>query len=170
MDLTKIVGWVKLSSQQLSAVLLFSAFVLSFLIFGTDDHLEALGLRDFRAEYRTWLGLGLIFALATILVRGVNWALLQAKRWLGLKHMEPRLHDLTRAERGILREFVDKQTRTLRLHANAGVVQGLASASVIRRTTGINVWSHDADYNIQSWAWAHLNKHPDLVADREEIQ
>ena len=168
MDFAKLIDWLKLPTQYFFVVLLFCGLVLGFLMIAPEDVLKALGLRDFRTEYRTWLGLGLIFAAATLLIRGGNSILQLVKRWLTLRRMKGRLHNLTPEERAILVRYLMEQSRTQRLPADDGVVRGLVTAGVIDRSSGINVWFYDADHNLQSWAWDYINKHPGLVEEPEE--
>jgi hypothetical protein len=68
MDFIKFIELLKLSTQQLFWLCLFSSVVLSLLRFLTEESLESLGLRDFRTEYQTIIGLLWILSLSGLVV------------------------------------------------------------------------------------------------------
>ena len=162
MDVSKLTEWLKLSSEHLVGVLLFSSAVLGTLILAPDDWLRALGLAEFSNEYRTWLGLLLVLSTALLIVRLVTavfrWSRQEVVLRRNVRRRRQRLHTLTGPERGILAKYVKENTRTQYLDVTDGVVRGLEAEQIIYRPASLSANYTVFAYNIQPWAWDYLNQ------------
>ena len=167
MNPLRFTEWLKLSTQHVVSLFIFFVIVFAVLIFASDNVLETLGLREFRADYRLGLGLGLLFASAALLTRLFNSALepvriaLRERRILGMRRR--RLHSLTPEEREVLRAYIQGDTRTQYLAIEDGVVSGLESAAILYRASNVGGGLRGWAYNIQPWAWDYLREHPGLL-------
>ena len=172
MDVTKILDWLKSSTTHLFWLLIFSSVVLSLLSFAPDNILAALGLRDFRTDYRTWIGLTWILSFSGLVVtvsKSVSqWAKSEITWRQNLKRGQERLHNLTPHERAVLRPYIEKNTRTRTLGIDDGVVQGLVAEEILYRPSHVSRHNVSFDHNMQPWAWAYINRHPGLVEGTEE--
>jgi len=75
-----------------------------------------------------------------------------------------RLHNLSSDEKEILRDYREKDTRTRPFSMFSGLSKDLEIASVLYKSTIINdPGRRTYDYNISSWAWDYLKKHPELL-------
>jgi hypothetical protein len=172
MEFSKIIEWLRLSTQQLFWLFLFSSVVLSLLSFAPDTALDALGLGDFRAAYRTWIGLLWILSFCGLVVTVVKsvyhcTSSVVIKRQ-NLKRLQERLRNSTPPERSILRRYIEGNTRTQKLAIDDGVVQGLMSEKILYRSSQVGDIMMRFDHNIQPWAWDYLKKHSELVKEPEE--
>jgi len=82
------------------------------------------------------------------------------------------LHDLTVAEKSILRYYISQGTKTQRLPVECGEVQGLEVSRIIARVSTISRGGTEFDYNIQPWAWKYLQQNQHLIEaprDRSHI-
>ncbi len=165
---SKFTEWLKLSTQQLLWLLLFSSLVLSVLSFAPDSALATFGLRDFRAEYRTWIGLSWLFAFSGLVIwvgRSVyQWAKSKITIRQHIQKMQQRLHNLTPDERDILRGYIADNTRTQNLRTDSGVVNGLVTERILYRSSQIGTL-YRIDHNINPLAWDYLKKHPELLVN-----
>ncbi|MDA0988382.1 MAG: superinfection exclusion B family protein [Chloroflexi bacterium] len=172
MDIGKIIEWLKLSTQQLLWLLLFSSIVLGLLIFASDSALAALGLSGLRADYRTLIGLLGILSFSGLIVTVGKSASQFAKSEIvqrqNLKRRQERLRNLTPPERTILRKYIEENTRTQYLSINDGVVQGLIAETILYQSSRVSVWELAFAHNVQPWAWDYLNRHPELVKETKE--
>ena len=109
MDIPKIENWLKLSPHQFFTLFLFSAIALGLLTFASDDFLQDLGLRDFRSDYRLWIGLGLILSFTGIVTLSgkvlFQWARQNYRSRRALSLGQKRLHSLTTEEQAILVQY-----------------------------------------------------------------
>jgi hypothetical protein len=86
-------------------------------------------------------------------------------RWKQKRQLEAwqvRLHHLTPEEKDVLRTYIATPTNTQYFAINNGVVAGLVAEHVIAQLSGpVDYCPH----NIQPWARAYLNAHPELLAE-----
>ena len=167
-DFSKIADLLKL----LPTYLLPMALVSGFLVFAPDDVLAVFGIQGFRADFRPWIGIVFLASAFVLLVRGGHDSFAWVKKKIVLRksveQMQKRMHDLTPAEKDILRKYVAEETRTQRLRVGDGVVQGLVQVGVLYRSTGVGETGPGGapvfDYNIEPWAWDYLRNHLELLS------
>jgi hypothetical protein len=172
MDLSKLTDWIKLEPRYLFAISLATAF----LLFLPNQILQQIGLDQLRDNYRPWIGGGFLIAivlyLTTGLSKGITWIAGERERRSALRDRNKQLEKLTIPERQILKGFIDGKTRTRYLDINSGVVNGLVAKDVIYRAADMALdlygFGFHCDFNMQPWAWEHLNKHPELLHIAEE--
>lgn len=161
--LTKILDVLKLSATPALAV----AFASGVLLFGGDRLTAALGLTEVMPTIRPWVGAGfvvsvtLLFAYAATAVG--RWI---KKRWTWAaneRNLRKRLHNLAPDEQDVLSRFLLERRKCLSFDMKDGLSQGLAAAEILFRSSGVGDAIDGFDFSIQPWAWAYLNKHPELV-------
>jgi Super-infection exclusion protein B len=87
-----------------------------------------------------------------------------------LTRLQDRLRHLTAAEQAVLRGFIGGATRTQSLYWMNGVVVGLEAEKIIYNTAPYGREGLPCPYNMQNWAFTHLNEHPELIGlDRSQI-
>jgi hypothetical protein len=168
-DVTKVLATLRLTPVVAAAILFFCAGGL----FLPDAVLAALGVLGLRQSYRGWLGAGLLFSVALLLAHAVGpvtrWVSGRCKYGVMIREGKKYLLHLTPSEKAILRPFLSANTRTQTLSVQDGVLRGLEDAHIIFRATGILVGPRlHTDYNIDSWAWDHLRRRPELLRDAED--
>jgi len=107
---------IAVSAKTTAMVSLGCATALAFLVFGSDNVLKSLGLMEFRADYRLWLGLLLIFSTVSLGIHVVVFVWEKAsraiRRQLVIRGRRRGLHSLTEPEKKILRGFIVLETKT----------------------------------------------------------
>lgn len=73
------------------------------------------------------------------------------------------LHLLTREEQDVLRQYIEKQTRTQNLIRANGVVAGLETNGIIGRPITSTPPGIPCAFNMPLWVYLYLIEHPDLV-------
>jgi len=163
MDLSQLTSWLKLPQRVLWALLCCSAL----LLWGPDWFVSGLGLEQFIATYRMYLGVAFLLLLAATLPTPIQWAgNLALEKWRSQKLLQARraqLKDLTPEEKEILRNYIEKNTRSQYLDAVDGVTARLEGAGIIYRAANLSHAYTDFAYNIQPWAWEHLRENPHLL-------
>ena len=164
MDLTRFARWLFELPQRI--VWAFVAIV-GLTLWGPDRFVTGLGLQEFIDDYRQWIGVAFLVLVGIALPNAVEGVRRQALQWWRdrryLRDAEKRLHDLTEAEKKVLRHYVTDNTRTQNLDMTNGVTSGLVSASVIYQAANISVGLTIFAYNIRPWAWDYLREHPELL-------
>jgi superinfection exclusion protein B len=149
---------IKLAPRYLIAV----GGVAAVLLFSSDNFLKRMGVNDFTQKNRTWLALLFMLSIACIVVEIGSWIF----RWFRhesirteiTKAAEKRLHNLTEAEKQILRFYIAEQTKTNVLRFDDGVVQGLVSVGIIYQAASVGNVLEEFAYNISDFAWDYLRR------------
>jgi len=161
--LKTIIEFLKLAPRYLIALGLMAAC----LLFSPDSFLKKMGVSQFVQDNRSWLGLLFIGTTALFLVSIAGDILKSLKRWRlnrrAYAQITDRLNHLTEDEKQILRYYIAKQTRANTLRMDDGVVQGLAAAGILYRSTSMGSVVEGFGYNISDTAWEYLNVFPNLL-------
>ena len=173
MDYSKIIDFLK--QPQFVFVL---SVTTGFIIFLPDSVVQKMGLFQIRSTFLPYISI--IFLISTALfttqssVKGFAWFRARRKKESDLRSRLKSLETLTREERDILRNFIERQSMTQRLNVDSGVINGLMMKGIIyraadRATSGFadnNYYGrvYGCDHNMQAWAWEYLNKHPQLLS------
>ena len=165
MDFTKLFDWISLSSGRLLAVSSIILVASGFLVFGPDQLLEALEIDQINVDYRPWPGLALLLSGIATIVSGATSLNPFLNRTIRNWQRPRRLRNLTPEERGVLRGYVERQTRTRMFKLENGIVKGLVHADVIYLASGDGYVLEGFAHNIHDWAWDYLQKHPNLVSE-----
>jgi hypothetical protein len=161
--LEQLIKILKLSPIYVAAIALFSALAL----IAPNALLEWFGVLDKAQHYRQWISVAFLAAVSLLAVHLAveigrvvrNRTRRREAHELALK----RLHRLTEGEKQILRFYVSEQTKTNKLRATDGVVNGLVDAGLIYLATDLWHPLMGLDHNISEFAWEYLNAHPDLL-------
>lgn len=164
MELPNLPDWLKISSTHLFAI----AAAAAVLLFSPLPVLSALGLAQFVAYFRMWIGFALLICGAVLVARGLASVIALVKtrsqRSRMMKRKQARLHKLTPDEATVLAGYLGDETRTQYFQLTNGVVQGLLAEGIVFRVSTEGSWLRGFAYNIQPWAMDYLTAHPELVA------
>jgi len=161
--LEQIATWLKPSAKHALPV----AIVTSVLLLAPQPVMDRLGLTELVNAYRMWIGLGCLFSVALLASLSVFALKEPFVKWLrmksNLKAAKAYLRRLTPGEKRTLAKYVCFNTKSQNLDCQSGIVNGLADAHVIYQSASIGSLISGFAYNIQEWAWAELNAHPELL-------
>jgi hypothetical protein len=162
---TKLIDWIKQPPRVVAAIALACAIIL-FSPSRVQDAVHVTSILNTIGPY-----IGIVFILAcTLLITSVisfsySWCQKQIL-CLRVKRLRVQsLSDLTPIEKQILRYYILKSTKTQKLPLESGVVAGLVAKQIISRATMFSREGTDFDYNIQPWAWSHLNENRNLIEE-----
>ncbi len=157
-----IFGWLKIPANYFLPILVASAFGL----FASDDLLQFIGIAVWRTDGKPYLGSVFIVSLAIVgchfgtLV--VQWLVAKYEYALGILRARKSLKCLSTEEQKVLARYLRGKTRTQLFHIDDGVVRGLVASKILYAAlTQGDIYKFPI--NMQPWAWAYLNKHPELV-------
>jgi len=140
-----------------------------FVLFMPDNCVSLFGLDEIRKTDRAYFGVAFILLTVLLMCRAIPLVHKRYQGHLTLKRWHKRLHDLTPAEKDILREYLYGKTRTVHLDITGGVAAGLEAANIIVRFSSVGYPAGAQEilcaYNIQQWAWDYIRKHPVLLKD-----
>jgi hypothetical protein len=147
--------------------IIIGAFAVdAFLVFGPDSFLKKIGVLTYREKGKPYFGW--LLALLSVWIVAAIAGFIQEKlqSYFFLRTMKKRLSVLTTQEKNVLRRYIEGETRSQYLDIGSPLVQGLAAEGIIYRATSMSSPMHGFGafgFNIQPWAWEHLNKHRDLL-------
>jgi hypothetical protein len=128
---------------------------------------EFLGINEFRTTYHSWIGVAALVAtayiIAGVLFDAMVWVFSQLKSRRSLRHMQVQLYRLTPDERRCIHQYIEKQTQTVTLNHDDGVVNGLVAKDIIYRA-GVG-GTFTAPFNLRPWVYDYLSKHPESILD-----
>jgi len=149
--------------------LLALSIICGFPLFAPDSLLEFLGILELKESVHSYLGAGFIIFVSLLLARFVQWLSNIGTNKRQIRKYQKLLHKLSPEEKAVLKQFLDKDTKTVTLDMSSGVAGGLRAQHVLYPSTNIGVGGTYLDHNIQPWAWDNLKKHPKLLeGSREE--
>ncbi len=163
MDFFRIIDWLRLGTAGATAALIAS----SLLLFTPDDILDDLALLKVRDDYGVWAGFTFLSGASVLGAQVAGWGfktLRDAVRgWRQLRTLRGRLHSLSESERRILRGYIDEGSRTQYFELSDGVVRELERFQILWRPSELSQAFTSFAFNIQPWAWDHLQEHPELL-------
>lgn len=163
MDLSKLIEWVKLKPRHFFTL----AFATGVVLFAPGQAIDRLGMTEFVADYRGWMGLAFLVSFAAWLSYGISHVssaiLFRLGLWRSVRAGREYLKVLSPPEREILRQFIQGDTKTVNLDLASGDHHQLELNNVIYRPRSVSQRLTYFDYNIQPWAWDYLRKHPGLL-------
>jgi hypothetical protein len=163
--LGKLADLVKLSPRYVVPL----AIALALLLFGPRWLLDGLGARPFVLQSRPYLGATLLLFVVMMLHAWIppsaQWVVSWVKQQFTLRALRARTHDLSDAEKAILRGYFDEGTNTQYFDLSDGVVSGLEHAKIIYQASIVGQDMTIFAYNLQLWARTYLRAHPELLYD-----
>jgi hypothetical protein len=170
MDASKFLEAIKLSPKYLLPIVIVSGF----LLFAKPEILDIFGLAKLSTAYRPYIGGVLLLSAALAVSNGLvslyKWYVKRRVWSKRIKSAKKRLHNLTYAEREILRRYIGGNTRTQYFQLENGVASGLALEHIIFRSSNVGNLDDGWAFNIQPWAWKYLNERRDLLFTKEELE
>ena len=168
-------GWHYLAVAVASAVLLFAP----------ESFLGVLGVREFVASQRQWVGLALLASLPLALFSGIKWRVEEATRKRRkeeeerdrireearreeerLDQLEGVLRNLGDDEWDVVNDFLDANAGTRRYRIEHGAVQGLVAKGVLFRPHQMTTDPRHLNYGMNTWVSEMLRKKPHLQRRR----
>ena len=142
------------------------AVASGILLLGPPWLIARMGLQEVVSARRELIGLGCLAATAALLVTQVlPWSIALVTRrleqWSDFKKGKKRLHDLTRSEKNILKQYLARESRTLVLDGRSSATVALQRTEVITRTGDLEDTLTGMTFTISPWAWNYLrtNRH-----------
>jgi len=160
--------YLKLLISQNPKVLLGIALFCSVAIVTPDYLLREIGFLPFTGSARQWLYIVLLLSVSLLsshLVFGL-FPIFKARLngWIIVHRGKRRLKDLTKAEKEILRGYIQGDTMTQTFDCTDGDVLALEHEHIIYRASVLSQGFTDFPYNIQQWAQQHLKRNPELLS------
>ena len=161
---TKVIDWIKQPPRVVAAI----AIACAVILFSPEKAQDAICVTPILKTIGPYIGIVLVLACALLVTSFVSfsysWSEKQILR-LRLKRFRVQsLSDPPSREEGTWL-FHLRKTKTQRLPLESGVVAGLEARQIIARATIVSHSGTDFDYNIQPWAWNHLNKNRNLIEE-----
>lgn len=168
-DLSKIAEWINLKPRFWFGILLLS----SSLLFLPSESLDRLGLKDFRDSQRSWIGLVFLgsivflgsYAAEEVWITGKKIYLERRQ----LKSWHDQIANLSPPEKLVLREYIENQETTRYFEISDGIVNGLVAKKILYCASNIGAYYTSFPFNLQPWAWKHLNEHPEILSDLSSV-
>lgn len=141
-----------------------AAIASGFLAIAPIGWIERLRLTSFVGSYGVYIGVTFIISASLLIVHLICSPFLA--RWLtrhlGYRTNRQRLYNLATDEKSVLLRYIDGKTRTQTFRGNQGVITALTKSNVLY-LAGLTDARGLEIHNIHYWAWAYLNKHPDIL-------
>jgi len=137
-----------LNKRILVILLLVILMVSSFLLFSPYNYLDKIGLTEFRNNYKSWIGLAFLLSLVICLVICV---VVIIERIIENKRI---IHHL--------KKFIDSDKQTQYLNSRDEAVCDLTKKGIIEQLLSFGS-VQNTPYNIKSWIFDYLKKHPKLL-------
>jgi len=164
MDLSKFIEWIKLSPRYIFPFLIISGFFL----FAPEHVLSIFGLSTFTTQYKPIIGIIFLFSSALLLshwfIEIWKWLVKGIKNTRAKKNFKHKLHQLTAAEKLILRDYLRNNTKTQYYSMTNGIVSGLELEGILYKASNIG-HVYKFAFNIQPWVWNYLKKHPETLEE-----
>ena len=163
-DPTKWVEYLKLQPKYILPVFLVCLFVL----YAPDSILNILGLDKVLDEYRILPGILFILSFSVLLVHLLLQAYTRIQTQVRLRRETRQrrraLTSLSPAEKALLRQYMEMETKTMSLSIQDGVARGLEAVGILDRVSQLALGhSFSTPFNLQPWVWDELRENPELL-------
>ncbi|MEE6367191.1 superinfection exclusion B family protein [Escherichia coli] len=163
MKIKDILEILKLPLKYLIAIFL----VLASLLFLPNEYIMKLGIEAIVQKYKMLIGLAFLCDALFIITHVLDYLFKFIRAWVKYKSIvregKKRLSNLTEDEKVILRKFIENGSRTSYLSIRNGNVIELVNSKIIYRSGEVSVYDFNFAYNLNQWAWDHLNKNKKLL-------
>jgi hypothetical protein len=164
--LGKLKDWLTLGVVPLSGVAIASAVVL----FAPSQFIHTVGLDQLISVAQPYVG-GAFVLSSSVLISMAGKTVWDAvvrsplKQALEIRVLRKELMALTDDEKEVLARFINGRTRSQNLSIQDAVVLGLQQRRILIRigNVGLPGYGMMFPYQIQPWAWEHLNRYKDLL-------
>ena len=162
-DPAKLLDALKLSPR----ILLGVAIATGVALFAPIAFLKQLGLENLVASGRGWIGAAFLISaalfLAYALTKPAEMIATQIGQWSALRKARKSLKQLSPQEKRVLKDYLDRKESIRTYQISDGVVQGLYRKQILYLPSSVSVHGQWFAYNIQTWAYEHLTKQPQLL-------
>lgn len=146
-----------------TAFLLALSIVLALLLFLPDNIAQPLAVKEFRDNYRKFLGPAFLLMVAFTATKCIMAAAHSVRQHSAKDARLRQLHRLTPEERGYLAAFILQQRNTIYVAPSDGVAGGLEAKAIIYRASNAFNVLEGPGYNLQPWAREYLEKNRHLL-------
>lgn len=161
--LPKLMEFIRLPLIYIAAFLLSS----SCFIFFPDKLLIDLGVKSFRDNYRSYIGIVFIFSLSILVVSLLSSIMKSAKkkyRWYkSLRISKKALKELNKFEKNMLSEMINDDAYSIELDITDGYHMRLEQCKIIYRASNLSSMGTYFSYILQPWAIKYLKNHMYLL-------
>lgn len=143
--------------------LLALSIVLGLLLFLPDKIADMLAIKDFRENYRKFIGPAFLLLIAftsTKVIMSLARVISDRRK---RQYRYRQLHDLTPEEKGYLAEFILRGRNTIYVAPSDGVAGGLSAKSIVYQASNTINILEGVPYNLQPWAREYLTRHSELL-------
>jgi ABC-type multidrug transport system fused ATPase/permease subunit len=155
--------FLKLAPRYLIAV----ALIAGVLLFFPNAWLVRIGVDNFAAANRQWLGLAFLVSAVlwciSLITTVWSWVAGKVFQRRVSQHIARKLDSLTEGEKQILRYYFAKDTRANTLRIDDGVVQGLVQNRIIFRSASMGSILDGFAHNISDAAWDYILANPEVL-------
>ena len=170
MDLPKWIDWIKLPPRLIAAL----ALTIGVLLFSPQAFVDRLGLADIVEGFRGWIGLGFLVFSALLFSHLAAWLRKACWPWIGeailIRRGKKRLACLDDAERKLLAQFLEANSRSLSLPVDNGTVNVLVKERILFQVSRLGDFVEGFAFAIQPWAWEYLQEKRELLAPHLTIR
>lgn len=169
MDISKIIDFIKLPPKYYLAFVIFSGT----LLFSPDNFTQKLGMYEFVNQWRPLLGIVFLFFTSLLMVHVIIMVLPLVKiLWKRISYKEnlkKKIYHLSKPEKKILFDYIEKNTKTQEFQISDGVINGMEHLGFVYRSSNFSVFDTYWAYNIQPSVWVYLKKNFEEVFSQDEI-
>jgi hypothetical protein len=143
--------------------LLAITIVLGLILFLPDTIADKIAIKDFRDDYRKFLGPAFLLCVSFLLTKIVLSLVRNINSKRQQKRLRKQLHNLTPEEKGYLAVFILEGRNTIYVDIGDGIVGGLLAKGIIFRSSNMFTAIDGIPYNVQPWARQYLERYPELL-------
>lgn len=163
MEPSKWIEWIKLPPKILFALTAFSGAI----VFAPGAFLGRLGLQEFVANFRGWIGAAFLLFASLLFAHFASWTYSVIHPWIMqsvlIRRGKLRLRSLDDCEKKLLAAFINKNTRSLKLDIEDGTVHVLVREKILSQVSKIGDLIDGFAYAVQPWAWEYLQEHSEIL-------
>jgi Super-infection exclusion protein B len=154
-------------AKQATPALFAIALASGIALFSPEQWIKAMGIAEFRDEYRSLLGGAFLFSGCTVATRLVfaSGSFLRQRFvwWRNEKRLQEGLRNLTPDEKAYLLPFIKDQVASRKFREEDGIKGSLVHKTILVRASQMGSLLEGFDFALQPWAREYLEKHPELL-------
>ncbi|KZX53464.1 hypothetical protein A3709_10065 [Halioglobus sp. HI00S01] len=154
-------------AKQATPALFAIALACGIALFSPEQWITAMGISEFRNEYRSLLGGAFLFSGCTVATRLIfascGFVRQRFVWWRNEKRLQERLRNLTPDEKAYLLPYIKDQVTSRKFCEEDGIKGSLVHKSFLVRASQIGSWLEGTDFVLQPWVRGYLEKHPECL-------
>lgn len=126
-----------------------------FLLMAPNSIIGIFGLRDFRNQYLSWIGIATVLCISLLIAHFGSFLYPVVVSWIRWRRI---MNDLTFEEKKVLRPYIVNDEPTQYFPYSDGVANGLQAKGILFRSSQLAANDISFAYNIQPWARRYLKR------------